>query len=84
MEYRKEYVTVKLRVDPDGSIRPLSFVWVDGNQYKIDRLIHRTHAASTKVGGRGMRYTIRVNGKESYLFEEDGKWFMEVPIGEYL
>ena len=39
MEYKKEYVTVKLRVDPDGSVRPLSFVWVDGVQYKIDRLI---------------------------------------------
>ena len=80
MEYRKEYVTVKLRIDPDGSIRPLSFVWVDGMQYKIDRLIQRTRAASTKVGGRGMRYTIRVDGKETYLFEEDGRWFMEVPI----
>ena len=80
MEYRKEYVTVKLRVDPDGSVRPLSFVWVDGVQYKIDRLIQRTRAASTKVGGRGMRYTIRADGKETYLFEEDGKWFMEVPV----
>ena len=47
MEYRKEYVTVKLRVDPDGSIRPLSFIWVDGVQYKIDRLIQRTRAAYT-------------------------------------
>ena len=80
MEYKKEYVTVKLRVDPDGSVRPLSFVWVDGVQYKIDRLIQRPRAASTKVGGRGMRYTIRADGKETYLFEEDGKWFMEVPV----
>ena len=80
MEYVKQYVTVKLRVDPDGSVRPLSFVWVDGVQYKIDRLIQRTRAASTKVGGRGMRYTIRAVGKEAYLFEEDGKWFMEVPV----
>lgn len=84
MEYKKEYVTVKLRVNPDGTIRPLSFVWVDGNQYKIDRLIHRTPAASTKVGGRGMRYTVSVEGKETYLFEEDGKWFMEVPVGDCL
>lgn len=81
MKYRKEYITVKLRVDTDGSIRPLSFIWLDGNRYKIDRLIHRTPAASTKVGGRGMRYTISVEGKESYLFEEDGRWFMEVPEG---
>ena len=80
MEYKKEYVTVKLRVDPDGSVRPLSFVWVDGVQYKIDRQIQRTRAATNKVGGRGMRYTIRADGKETYLFEEDGKWFMEVPV----
>ena len=54
---------------------------LDCMQYKIDRLIQRTRAASTKVGGRGMRYTIRADGKETYLFEEDGKWFMEVPVG---
>ena len=83
MEYVKEYLTVKIRVNPDGSIRPLSFIWIDGNPYKIDRLLHMTPAASTKVGGRGMRYTVVVEGKESYLFEEDGKWFMEVPKGAY-
>jgi hypothetical protein len=81
MEYSKEYLTVKLRVNPDGSIRPLSFIWTDGNAYKIERILHMTPAASTKVGGRGMRYTIVVEGKESYLFEEAGRWFMEVPRG---
>lgn len=24
-----------------------------------------------------MRYTVRIEGKETYLFEEDGKWFIE-------
>jgi hypothetical protein len=34
-------------------------------------------AASTKVGGCGIRYTVRIEGKETYLFDEDGKWFVE-------
>ena len=35
-------------------------------------------AASTKVGGTGLRYTVMICGKETYLFdEENGKWFVE-------
>ena len=29
---------------------------------------------------RTLFFTIRADGKETYLFEEDGKWFMEVPV----
>ena len=37
-------------------------------------------AASTKVGGCGIRYTIMVEGLPRYLYDEDGKWFMEDEI----
>lgn len=45
--------------------------------YEVDRLKQVCRAASLKVGGCGMRYTIVVCGKETYIFEEDGKWFVE-------
>ena len=31
-----------------------------------------------KDNGYGFRYTVIIHGKEKYLFEERGKWFVEV------
>ena len=75
--YRKVNVPVLLAVDADGQKRPKKIRWTDGNAYAIDKVLNVCRAASTKVGGRGMRYTVRIEGKETYLFEEDGKWFIE-------
>lgn len=76
-QYNKVYVAVNVDVDVDGNIRPRVLHWTDGHAYEIDRLKQRCRAASTKVGGCGMRYTVMIEGKESYLFNEDGKWFVE-------
>jgi len=34
-------------------------------------------AASLKVGGRGTRYTVRIKGRQTYLFEDESRWFVE-------
>lgn len=77
MKYRKVYVSVKLRVSAEGKIRPLSFVWEDGEIYRIEKILAVTPAASLCVGGRGNRYTVLVCGNERNLFDEDGRWFLE-------
>ena len=82
MQYRKVYVEMNLNVRPDGSIRPVSMRWIDGNRYSIDRLLYVTPAASLKVGGQGMRYTVMIEGKERWLFCEDGRWFVEAEVAE--
>jgi len=47
-------------------------------KYEIDRVIQKCRAASTKVGGTGIRYTVQICGKPTFLFdEENGKWFVE-------
>ena len=56
---------------------PRKFLWKDGRWYKIDRVVHAECAASTKVGGSGIRYTVMVEGMARYLYDESGKWFME-------
>lgn len=33
--------------------------------------------SSTKVGGCGIRYTVMVEGLPRFLYDEEGKWFME-------
>ena len=59
-----------------GEISPISR-WIDGRVYEIDRLKHKCRAASTKVGGCGIRYTVMIGGHESFLYNEDEKWFVE-------
>jgi len=68
----------------DGSIHPRSFVWEDGSRYKVDKIIDIRPAASLKAGGAGLRYTVRVLGKDVFIFlEEDhgvDRWFMEARL----
>ena len=58
---RKVYVPVNLDVDAEGNIRPRLIRWMDGRVYEIDRLKHKCRAASTKVGGCGIRYTVMMS-----------------------
>lgn len=44
---------------------------------EVDKVLEVKKAASLKVGGQGMRYTCKVCGKQTYLFLEDGRWFVE-------
>ena len=74
---RKVYVSVNIDVDKDGGIRPRMIRWEDGHIYKIDRLKYKCQASSLKVGGYGIRYTVSICGKETFLYDEDGKWFVE-------
>ena len=71
---RKIYVEVKARHLIDGSCRPETIKFEDDHIYEIDRVKHCCRAASTKVGGTGLRYTVVILGKETFLFdEENGK-----------
>ena len=77
----KKYVTVILKQDTDGNKRPLEIMWEDAEgiqKFEIERLLHVNPCASLKVGGQGLRYIVQINGKQTYLWEEDdGRWFVE-------
>lgn len=74
---RRVYVKVVVQIDEAGGVRPLSVSWEDGRTFEVDRLLDVRRAASTKVGGQGIRYTCRIRGHETYLFEDNGRWFVE-------
>ena len=77
-ERRKVYVEVRARHLIDGTCRPETIKFENDEVYEIDRVEQCCRAASTKVGGTGLRYTVMICGKETYLFdEENGKWFVE-------
>lgn len=77
-ERRKVYVEVNVDHRPDGTARPNRIKFEDGKTYDIDRVKYVCRAASTKVGGTGLRYTVMICGTETFLFDEqNGKWFVE-------
>ncbi|MBR4424667.1 MAG: hypothetical protein K5990_05360 [Oscillospiraceae bacterium] len=80
MERRKVYVTVRAEHGPDGSCRPTSIALADGQRYEIDRIVQVSRSASM-VGGRGVRYRVRIGRTETNLFDEqNGRWFVEAKL----
>lgn len=77
MESKKVYVDVVAKIGSDGFVTPLTVIWENGRQYDIDKIINVQRAYASKVGGTGIRYTISVGNKITYLFEDEGKWFVE-------
>lgn len=82
----KVYVAVKADFNEDGIMLPRELTWEDGTRYEIDRVLDIRQAAAMKAGGQGDRYTVRIKGKQSYLFFERstnqtgnqlGRWFVE-------
>ncbi|MGI5912333.1 MAG: hypothetical protein ACOX6E_07135 [Syntrophomonadaceae bacterium] len=73
----KVYITVKAVFYADGGLEPISFIWEDGHEYKIARIVDVRRAASLKAGGVGIRYTCKVHNQVVYIFFEEDRWFME-------
>lgn len=82
----KVYVAVKADFREDGIMMPREITWEDGTKFEIDRILDIRQAAARKAGGQGDRYTVRIKGKQSYLFFERstnqtgnniGRWFVE-------
>ncbi len=78
---RKAYVSVNLDVDEDGSVCPRLIRWNNGRIFEIERIKYKCRAASAKVGGGGIRYTVIIRGHESFLFQEGNRWFVEAKEG---
>ena len=79
-EVKKEYVSIFAQIHRDGSIQPLGILLEDGRKFDIDEIKEKRRAASLKAGGCGIRYTIRVGVRDTYLFDEDGRWFVEMRV----
>jgi len=83
----KVYVSVTADFNENGQMIPLTITWEDGRTFVIDRITDIRRAAAMKAGGNGDRYTVRIAGRESYLFFERtgisrssaavGRWFVE-------
>lgn len=88
-DHIKVYVGVNVTFAEDGRMRPTSIRWEDGRRFAIDRVLDIKQAAAMRAGGQGDRYTVRIGGRETYLFFERsaaltsaniGRWFVERSI----
>lgn len=71
----KVRVSVNLSWDEEGVKHPTHII-LDERTYPIDRVISVRNCASLRTGGFGERYTIRIAGKEYFLFFEEPYWWL--------
>ncbi len=62
----------------NGIILPLKLEWDNGKIYIIDKVLDIRKKASTKGGGKGLRYTCLFGGQERYIWLDDYIWFVEI------
>ncbi len=76
----KKYVDMVVLQYKSGTIKPLYVVWEDGRKYEIDKVLDIRPSANLNVGGRGIKYTCKIQGYIRELYLENDKWFLERDI----
>lgn len=75
--YERHYVAVTAKMKKDGKIIPVSFLWNDGAEYKIDKIVDIRQGRSLKYKTSGFRYLCLIDKKEFYLYYTGEKWYVE-------
>lgn len=73
----KEYVEVTVNWLKDGSMRPLSFTWDDGREFRIDKVLAVRKGNSLKIYAPGMRYYCQTGKRRYYLYYDGERWYVE-------
>lgn len=74
----RKNITVIAKMQDDGKIIPLTILWNNERSFEIDKVLDIRKKASTKGGGKGLRYTCKILGQERFLWLDDSIWFVEV------
>ena len=74
-------VSVLARWEKTGRIIPLALKLGD-DRHEISRVLAIQPGHSLKDGGEGVRYTVEIEGRRSYLYY-DGRWWVDAPEGYY-
>lgn len=75
---RKQYVEVLATHYIDGTVRPRTISMADGPTYEIDDVKTVCRAKTKRTGEVATRYTIQIKGKETFLYNDSGRWFVEM------
>ena len=74
----RKNITVIAKMETNSNVTPLKIIWEDGRNFEIDKILDIRKKASTKGGGKGLRYTILIKNQERYIWLDDYYWFIEV------
>lgn len=66
----REYVSVVVRFERDGSIEPVTVCWKDGRSFPVDEVMAREPFGPAVKGRRNVRYRVRFGGHETSLYLE--------------
>ena len=80
---RKQYVEVLATHYIDGAIVPRTIIMADGPAYQIDQVKRVTRAKTRRTGEVATRYTVQIGKHETYLYEDNGRWFVEIKENAY-
>ena len=76
----RTYVEVAAEYDELGKITPLRITF-RGRTYEVDQVLDVRQAYAVNAGGQGMRYTVRIGLRRTYLFQaDDRRWFVEEKV----
>ncbi len=78
--YEKHYLTMIIRVDTGGNIKPVAIEWEDGRKFSVDKVLSIINAPPVHIGGLPtQKYDVIVEGRRKFLYREcaTGKWFVE-------
>jgi hypothetical protein len=74
---KKVFIEVVCKFDIIGNVIPLKIAWPDGREYEVDKVNEFTRAAAPQIGGIGIRYSVRIMNKETFIWREGDQWYME-------
>ncbi len=74
---KKTYVRVEAWFSEDGSVHPTCVIWNDGVRYSVQGVLDVRPGVSLAANGAGMRYTVRIGSRVTYLYQAGTRWFVE-------
>lgn len=78
---RKQYVKVLATHYIDGTVRPQSIVFAAGDIFDIDEVKGKPCRIKDSISHEmAMQYTVVIRGKETFLFEDCGRWFVKMKM----
>ena len=74
----RKNINVIAKMCENGKVIPLQILWNDSLTLEIDKILDIRKKASTKGGGKGLRYLIKIKNQERFIWLDDYIWFIEI------
>lgn len=75
---RKQYVEVVATHYIDDSVRPQKIVLATGPVFEIEDSREAVRGKTRTTGELARRYVVKIRGKETFLYQDGERWFVEM------